>query len=280
LDVWLGESRSRRLSRRPGCPRQPCSAAMPDVTDTNGAAVPDGEGPPKPKRGKPNDEHAPLRPKSAFQKWAATARVRLKEGRPELLTDIRGMAKALAEEWGKFPEEEKARMTGIYEEEMEIWKPKWAAYKETPHYKEFFEVKQDWIDKRARKKLRKKMNANAPKRVKSGYMLFASEHRERIMKNLKGERPDIGDCMKRISLEWQELLETAKAKYSSAAIYGRVPFSAVRPRPGGGGVASALDVWLGECPRPWTCGWGSRGAGGSREDLVAPGSPVPQPCLT
>ena len=120
-------------------------------------------------------------------------------------------------------------MTGIYEKEMEIWKPKWAAYKETPHYKEFFEVKQDWIDKRARKKLRKKMNANAPKRVKSGYMLFASEHRERIMKNLKGERPDIGDCMKRISLEWQELPETAKAKYSSAAVYGRVPFAAVRP---------------------------------------------------
>jgi hypothetical protein len=46
---------------------------------------------------------------------------------------------------------------------------------------------------------------------------------------LKGERPDIGDCMKRISLEWQELPETAKAKYSSAAVYGRVPFAAVRP---------------------------------------------------
>jgi hypothetical protein len=189
LDVWLGESRSPRLSRRPGCPRQPCSAAMLDVTDTNGAAVPDGEGPPKRKRGKPNDEHAPLRPKSAFQQWAASKRVRLNEWRPELLTDIRGVGKALAEEWGIIPEEEKASLTGIYEKEMEIWKPKWAAYKETPRYKEFFEVKQDWIDKRARKKLRKKMNSNAPKQVKSGYMLFSNEVRERIMKKTQGRTP-------------------------------------------------------------------------------------------
>jgi hypothetical protein len=32
---------------------------MPDVTDTNGAAVPDGEGPPKPKRGKPRVLRSP-----------------------------------------------------------------------------------------------------------------------------------------------------------------------------------------------------------------------------
>ena len=129
---------------------------MPDVTGTNAAAVPDGERPPKPKRGKPKDDYAPLRPMTAFQQWAATARVRLEEGRPQFITNISGMGKALAEEWGKVPEEEKARMTAMQEKEMEIWNPKWAAYKETPRYKQFFEVKQDWIDKRARKKLRRR----------------------------------------------------------------------------------------------------------------------------
>ncbi len=38
--------------------------------------------------------------------------------------------------------------------------------------------------------------------------------------------------------------------------------SALGPGRVAGGVPSALDVWLGECPRPWTCGWGSAlGAG-------------------
>ena len=146
LDVWLGE-----------CPRPwTCGwgsalgniafasrVAMPDVTDTNGAAVPDQKRPLKPKRGKPKDEHAPPRPKMAFQQFATTERVRLKKERPDLINDIIGMGKELAELWRKVPEEEKARMTAMQEKEMEIWYPKWAAYKETPLYKQFSEVKQD-----------------------------------------------------------------------------------------------------------------------------------------
>ena len=145
------------------------------------AAAPDGqttEPPPKPKRGKPKDDQAPTKPKNAYQKFTGEARKRLKEEQPELAADLRAMGLALKGEWGQVSDEEKARMTEQYEEEMEIWRPKWAEYKKTPHYKEFFEIKQDWIDKRAIKKLIKKQDA--PKRPKAGYMIFAGEIRDRV----------------------------------------------------------------------------------------------------
>ena len=44
--------------------------------------------------------------------------------------------------------------------------------------------------------------------------MFASDVRESIMNTVKGEGLGMGECMKRISLAWHDLPETAKAKYS------------------------------------------------------------------
>jgi len=124
------------------------------------------------------------------------------------------MGKAIAEEWQKVPDEKKAVLQEQYEKEMAIWKPKWAAYKLTPGYKEFFEIKTDWIDARARKKLQKKMTVDCPKRAKSGYMLFAGSIREKVMEEVKAQNLGLGEAGKRISEAWNALSEYQKAKYA------------------------------------------------------------------
>lgn len=125
------------------------------------------------------------------------------------------MGIALKEVWDKTPEDLKERMQKEYEEEMAIWKPKWEAYKKTQHYKEFFEIKQDWVDARQRKKLVKKHNKDAPKRPKSGYMIFAGEIRERVQKEVFDAGGGMGDIGKKISEEWASLSEEKKADYAT-----------------------------------------------------------------
>merc|ERR1719362_1665398 len=197
-------------------------ADLPATQAYPGEAVPEngskegGEGgaatdePEKKKRGKPKDELAPPKPKNAFQQVTGEARARLKEERPELVCDLKGMALALKEEWDKVPEEEKDRMTKKYQEEMEIWRPKWAAYKETQHYKDFFEVKQDWVDARTRKKLVKTLNKDMPKRPKSSYMLFAGEVREQVTKEVTEAGGGMGDIGKKIAELWLAAPEEKK----------------------------------------------------------------------
>mmetsp|Transcript_102896 Transcript_102896/g.320623 ORF Transcript_102896/g.320623 Transcript_102896/m.320623 type:complete len:1217 (+) Transcript_102896:71-3721(+) len=168
------------------------------------------EEPQKKKRGKPKDDMAPPKPKNAYQKVTGEARTKIKAERPELATDLKAMGIALKEAWDATPEDVKERMTKEYEEEMAIWKPKWAAYKLTPHYKEFFEIKQDWVDARQRKKLVKKYAKEAPKRPKSAYMLFAGEIRERVQKEVMEAGGGMGDIGKKISEEWAAVPEARK----------------------------------------------------------------------
>lgn len=191
---------------------EPAAAAEP----TNGAAAAEqanGEEPPKKKRGKPKDELAPKKPKNAFQRVTGEARARLKEERPELATDLKAMGQAMKEVWENTPQEEKDRLTKLYEAEMEIFRPKWAEYIKTDHYKEFFEIRQDWIDIRMQKKLRKTANKEAPKRPKSGYMIFAGEIRERVQKEVQEAGGGMGDIGKKISEEWQAVSEAKRAEY-------------------------------------------------------------------
>merc|ERR1719197_703138 len=96
---------------------------------------------------------------------------------------------------------------------MAVWKPKWAAYKQTEDYLDFVEVKTDWLDIRSKKKLQKTMTKDAPKRAKSGYMIFASEIRESVMEEVKAKNLGMGDGGRMISERWNALSETEKAKY-------------------------------------------------------------------
>lgn len=117
----------------------------------NGEAAPLPEK--KPSRGRPKDENAPPKPKSAFQKVCGEARVRIKAEQPEVATDLKAMAMALKDAWDNTPQDVKDKMTAEYDEEMRIFKPKWQAYIQTDEYKKFFEVKQDWMDIKTKKKM-------------------------------------------------------------------------------------------------------------------------------
>ena len=82
-------------------------------------------------------------PKNPCAKFTATERHKLKEVKPELKSNISGMGKALSEAWQAVPEWEQEKRKKQYQEEMKIWKPEWDAYKETPGYRAFVEVKTD-----------------------------------------------------------------------------------------------------------------------------------------
>eukprot|EP00442_Polarella_glacialis_P052180 CAMPEP_0115150676 /NCGR_PEP_ID=MMETSP0227-20121206/65176_1 /TAXON_ID=89957 /ORGANISM="Polarella glacialis, Strain CCMP 1383" /LENGTH=1249 /DNA_ID=CAMNT_0002561077 /DNA_START=69 /DNA_END=3819 /DNA_ORIENTATION=+ len=169
--------------------------------------------PEKKKRGKPKDPDAPPKPKNAFQQVSADARVRIKAENPAIASDLSAMGLALKAAWEAVPQEEKDRRSAIYEEEMEIWRPKWAVYKETEHYKEFCMIKQDWLEGREKKKLCKKHSKVAPKRPKSGYMIYAGEIRERVQKEVMDAGGGMGDIGKKISENWNVLSEAQKAEY-------------------------------------------------------------------
>merc|ERR1719382_2135432 len=128
-------------------------AAAPPAEGAGAPPPTDGAAPEKKRRGKPKDDQAPKKPKNAFQRVTGEARALLKEQNPALATDLKAMGLALKEKWEETPQEVKDKLTKEYEEEMEIWKPKWAAYKETKEYKVFFELKQDYIDLKTKKKL-------------------------------------------------------------------------------------------------------------------------------
>mmetsp|Transcript_130962 Transcript_130962/g.292942 ORF Transcript_130962/g.292942 Transcript_130962/m.292942 type:complete len:795 (+) Transcript_130962:90-2474(+) len=184
-------------------------APMEQTAGAEGEAAP----PEKKKRGKPKDPNAPPKPKNAYQRVTGEARPRIKEEKPELAMDLKGMADALKAEWDKTPDSVKEQMTKEYEEEMVIWRPKWDAYKQTPGYKIFFEEKQDWIDARQQKKLAKEHKKVAPKRPQSGYMIFAGTVRDRIKEAVMAAGGGMGDIGVKISEEWNALSETKKAEF-------------------------------------------------------------------
>lgn len=176
--------------------------------------------PEKKKRGRPKDENAPKKPKNGYQQFTERRRPELKAAEPALAADLGAFGKRLAEEWQSFPQDEKDRLQCQYDKEMAVWKPLFAEYKKTDAYKEFFEVKQDYMDIKAKKKLNKTMNKDAPKRPKSGYMLYTGSIREETMEKVKAEGLGMGDGARLMSERWNALSESDKAKYGeqSAAL--------------------------------------------------------------
>ncbi|CAK8985915.1 unnamed protein product [Durusdinium trenchii] len=123
------------------------------------------------------------------------------------------MFMALNEVWEQVPQEEKDKLQKEYEEEMEIWKPKWEAYKKTDSYKEFCLLKQEYKDKKEKKKFLKAESKKAPKRPKSGYALFCDEIRDRVKEEVMAKGGSMGDIGKKMSEEWNAVPETKKAEY-------------------------------------------------------------------
>lgn len=121
-------------------------------------ATPNPEEKPKKKRGKPKDPNAPKRPQTAFGRFTAEERERLKEADSPILKDLAGLGKHMKEGWEKCPQEKKDAWDKLYQAEMEIWRPQWEAYKATDGFKEFNKEKLDWIDGRQMKLFLKSMS--------------------------------------------------------------------------------------------------------------------------
>ena len=120
---------------------------MADATSTTAEPAPA-----KPKKIKAKDLNVPLKPMTPFQKIGESVR---NQRRQELAGDIRALNAAYKEAYKAVPPETLEKMRKEYRAEMEIWKPKWIAYKETEEYGTLFEIKEAARYKRKRKKLRK-----------------------------------------------------------------------------------------------------------------------------
>lgn len=160
-------------------------------------------------KNRPKDELAPQRPKTVYQRVIAVLRHRLGMSNPELQSDIKGMAAALKSEWDKIPKFEKDKAQKMYEAELEVWKLKFAEYKKTQHFKDFFEIKQDWVDAQKRKKLCKKLNKDMPKRPMTSFSLFASDVRDRVAPGCAGP----ADVARKVAEEWHVLDQEQKNDY-------------------------------------------------------------------
>merc|ERR1712039_317123 len=57
----------------------------------------------------------------------------------------------------------------------------------------------------------------APKRPKSGYMLFAGEIRDRVKEEVMAAGGGMGDIGIKISAEWAEVSEAKKAEYAEVS---------------------------------------------------------------
>ncbi|CAE6941301.1 Hmgb2 [Symbiodinium natans] len=171
------------------------------------------EEPAKKKRGRPKDANAPPKPKTPKMRVTAPARERLRIERPELAADLKGMMAALNEIWEQVPQEEKDKMEQEFQKEMEIWQPKWEAYKKTDSFKEFKCLKQDYLDRKEKRKFLKAAAKTAPKKPKSGYMLFSGEMRDKVKEEVMSAGGSLGDIGRRIADLWKELPESKKAEY-------------------------------------------------------------------
>lgn len=200
-------------------------AAQVPVGEDSAAGSVQVEEPAKKKRGKPKDALAPKKPQNPYQQFTARRRPELKELEPALASDLSAIGKRMAEDWKEtVPQEEKDRLQALYDKDMAVWKPLFIEYKKTDAYKEFFEVKQDYLDIKSRKKLNKTMNKDAPKRPKSGFMLYTGGIREEVMEKVKAEGLGMGDGARIMSERWNAVPESEKARYAEESAAAKIVF--------------------------------------------------------
>lgn len=211
------------------------------------AALPEGGEQKKLGRCRPKDEHAPPKPKSPFQRIAEQERKRIKETTPTLASDLKAMAAALKEAWDKVPQGEKERLQQDFDKEMEAWRPKWAAYKETDNYKRFFELRQDYVDLKTKKKLikghvRGKMEEGSMVRVATNFEHAYPEGQESNNYKLKmGQKgtvvasnvEGIGNC----EIQWEDGKKEFLKKY-----FGKLEDPDIPKRPKSGYMIFAGEV--------------------------------------
>jgi hypothetical protein len=150
------------------------------------------------------DSNAPSRPMGAFFRYcnANRAKVTKQTG----LTSTK-LSSVLGERWKNLSDAQKLNWKGNFDAEMEQYRVKMEAYKQTDNYKKFQKAK---LEKKFKKKAPKDLNA--PKRPLSGYILFSNAKRLSVSKNF----PTLSftELGSKLASMWRDLGESQKAVWT------------------------------------------------------------------
>jgi len=124
----------------------------------------------------------------------------LKAAEPDLA--FGDIAKRMGQEWGELNDKKKIKYQKLADADKERYEKEMKGY-EPP------------AGAQAKRKQKRKKDANAPKRSKSSFMFFAEERRPQMVK----EHPEwsFGEYGKNMGVEWREMNAKTKAKYAKQA---------------------------------------------------------------
>ncbi|XP_074092262.1 transcription factor A, mitochondrial [Macrotis lagotis] len=157
--------------------------------------------------------NAPKKPLTAYLRFTVEQRPIFKEQNPDLKS--KEIIKKLAEAWRELPESQKK----VYEEatkaDFKVYKEEVSKYKAELNPEEKKSLKEEKRRKRARKEIIKKKREltvfGKPKKPRSGYNIFISEH----FKETKGLSSQ--ETMKVLNEEWKALSLSRKQVYMQLA---------------------------------------------------------------
>ena len=72
--------------------------------------------------------------------------------------------------------------------------------------------------------------ADKIKRPLSAYMIFSTENREKVMKEFKFEKKQIGDIAKKLGEQWKKMSEKEKAPYNDKAKKAKDAYDAAKAK--------------------------------------------------
>lgn len=73
---------------------------------------------------------------------------------------------------------------------------------------------------------------NKIKRPLSAYILFSTENRDKVMKDFKFEKKQIGDIAKKLGEQWKKMSEKDKAPYNEKAKKAKAAYDAAKAKGG------------------------------------------------
>merc|ERR1711879_158087 len=170
------------------------------------------------------DPNAPKRPGTAYILWCNDNRVKAQKANPD--ASMTGLSKILGAMWKEAPDAEKKKYKAIFDKAKAEYDVKMEKYKQTDEYKAFSSKNNvGGLIKRVCKKFNiecKKRNPtsfpsdpNAPKKAKSGFMLFCDEKRPSVMAKLKGQ--PVSAVAKELGAMWKTVSSSELAKYNKQA---------------------------------------------------------------
>lgn len=167
------------------------------------------------------DPNQPPRPLTAYFAWMKVNRAKLKAEHPTIKN--KELTKKLGEAWSASTDQEKQPFIDTAKTQMDEWKTKMEAYRQTDEYKEFMVKKRAFDAKKKAKAKGKKVkppkDPNAPKRPSTGFFLFVEEKRAEVKASLPPEqRNKVTLVTKKCGELWKDPANAAaKEEYNARA---------------------------------------------------------------